>query len=409
MGSNNEAQEPAPEQPRTRYLVNGPIIVGAGPSGLATSACLSSHGVPSLLLERNDCIASLWQQRTYDRLTLHLPKQFCELPLMGFPADYPKYPSRDQFVSYMEDYAKQFCVKVRFGQDVRRARYIDKAGVWRVETGDGSVYYSKWMVVATGENAEPWWPEIDGMERFEGIVIHTCEYKSGVRFKDQRVLVVGCGNSGMEVSLDLCRHNATPHMVVRNSVHILPREMLGFSTFGIAMALLKWLPLKLVDRLLLLMASFTLGSTEKIGIPRPKIGPLELKNAAGKTPVLDVEVLSLIKSGKIKVTEGVKEITTRGAKFVDGQEKEFDSIILATGYRSNVPLWLKDSGFFTDAGMPKTPFPNGWKAEKGLYTVGFTGRGLLGTSWDAVKIAEDIAHQWKTIQDQGILHNGKKS
>ncbi|KAJ6330062.1 hypothetical protein OIU76_008821 [Salix suchowensis] len=326
--------------------VLGPIIVGAGPSGLAVAACLSQQGVPFLILEKNDCIASLWQQKTYDRLKLHLPKQFCELPLLGFPGDFPK-----------------------------------------------------WLIVATGENAEPVIPDIAGYEKFRGTILHTSEYKSGSKFKNQRVLVIGCGNSGMEVSLDLCRHNAIPHMVVRNTVHVLPREMFGMSTFGIAMALLKWLPLRWVDKFLLLLASFILGNTDQLGLKRPKTGPIELKNVTGKTPVLDVGALSQIKSGKIKVMEGVKEITRSGVKFMDGQEKKFESIILATGYKSNVPTWLKGCDFFTKDGMPAPPFPDGWKGGNGLYTVGFTRRGLLGTASDAVKIARDIGDQWKTIME----------
>lgn len=82
--------------------------------------------------------------------------------------------------------------------------------------------------------------------------------------------------------------------------------MLGFSTFGMAMALLKWLPLKLVDKILLLVANFTLGNTDRLGLRRPKTGPIELKNATGKTPVLDVGALSQIKSGKIKVNYNQK-------------------------------------------------------------------------------------------------------
>ncbi|GMG99029.1 hypothetical protein Nepgr_000869 [Nepenthes gracilis] len=376
-----------------RCRVQGPVIVGAGPSGLAASACLSEHGVPSLILERSDCIASLWQRRTYDRLKLHLPKQFCELPLMGFPENFPRYPTKQQFISYMEAYAAHFSIVPRFKQEVRSAEFDQNSLLWRVRTQDCE-YFSEWIIVATGENAEPLIPEIQGIERFHGPVIHTSFYKSGSSFKNQRVLVVGCGNSGMEVSLDLFRNTASPHLVVRNSVHVLPREMFGFSTFEIAMALLKWLPVRLVDRLLLLMAKIMLGSTDKFGLRRPKTGPIELKNATGKTPVLDVGTLSLIKSGKIKIMEGVKEITRKGAKFVDGQEKEFDSIILATGYKSNVPVWLKDGEFLTDDGMPKTSFSIGWKGRNGLYTVGFSRRGLLGISSDAVKIAADISDQW---------------
>ncbi|PWA40172.1 flavin-binding monooxygenase family protein [Artemisia annua] len=377
--------------------INGPIIVGAGPSGIAVAACLKQNGVPSLVLERSDCIASLWQYKTYDILKLHLPKQFCELPLFGYPKNFPKYPTKEQFVSYLVAYAKHFDIKPKFNQTVVSAEFELEKDIWRVVTQD-CVYESRWLVVATGENAEAVVPEIQGIEKFEGVVRHTSEYKSGSEFKDKRVLVVGCGNSGMEVSLDLCNHHASPFMVVRNSVHVLPREMFGFTTFGIAMALLKWLPIRVVDKLILLMANITLGSTDKLGLRRPKTGPLELKNATGKTPVLDTGALSLIKSGKIKVVEqGVREITRNGVKFMDGQEIAFHSIVLATGYKSNVPFWLKGSDFFTDDGMPKTPFPNGWKGEKGLYTVGFTRRGLLGTTCDALKIAKDVTDQWRPI------------
>lgn len=83
---------------------------------------------------------------------------------------------------------------------------------------------------------------------------------------------------------------------------MLPREMFGYSTFGIAMNLQEWLPLRLVDRLLLFISNFILGKTEQYGLQRPKTGPIELKNATGKTPVLDVGALAEIKSGRIKVS-----------------------------------------------------------------------------------------------------------
>ncbi|ESR63782.1 hypothetical protein CICLE_v10008466mg [Citrus x clementina] len=385
-------------------LVHGPIIVGAGPSGLAVSACLSQQGLPSLILERSDCLASLWKHRTYDRLKLHLPKQFCELPLFGFPENFPKYPTKRQFIAYIESYASHFKIQPKFKQAVQTALFDHASGFWRVQTQD-SEYISKWLVVATGENAEPVFPDVVGLDKFNGHVLHTSKYKSGSEFKNQKVLVIGCGNSGMEVSLDLCRHNAIPHMVARNSVHVLPREIFGFSTFGIAMALLRWFPLRLVDKILLLMANITLGNTDQLGLRRPKTGPIELKNITGKTPVLDVGALSQIKSGKIKVVGGVKEITKNGARFTDGQEKEIDAIILATGYKSNVPTWLKECDFFTKDGMPKTPFPNGWKGENGLYTVGFTRRGLQGTALDADKIAQDISEQWRQIKDLNNNNN----
>ncbi|KAE8682663.1 putative indole-3-pyruvate monooxygenase YUCCA8 [Hibiscus syriacus] len=348
--------------------VPGPLIVGAGPSGLATAACLKEKGVPSVVLERSKCIASLWQLKTYDRLRLHLPKQFCELPLVGFPADFPTYPTKQQFVDYLEEYARKFDIEPRFNETVSRAEYDSALGFWRVKSigikGEETEYVCRWLVVATGENAEAVVPEMEG--------------------------------KGMEVCLDLCNHNARPSLVVRDTVHVLPQVMLGRSTFGLSMWLLKWLPIRFVDRLLLIVSWFMLGDTTRFGLERPRLGPLELKNLSGKTPVLDVGTLANIKSGDIKVCPSIKRLKQYAVEFVNGKTDSFDAIILATGYKSNVPSWLKEREMFSEKdGYPRRPFPNGWKGENGIYAVGFTKRGLLGTSMDAKRIAEDIERYWK--------------
>lgn len=380
--------------------VPGPVIVGAGPSGLATAACLKEKGVPSVILERSNCMASLWQLKTYDRLRLHLPKQFCELPLMGFPTGFPTYPSKQQFVDYLEAYARKFDIKPRFNETVSQAEYDPTLGFWRVTSvgvkGKEMEYVCRWLVVATGENAEAMMPEMEGMGEFSGDIRHTSLYKSGEEFRGKRVLVVGCGNSGMEVCLDLCNHNARPSLVVRDTVHVLPQEMLGTSTFGLSMWLLKWFPLRLVDRFLLIVSWLMLGDTARFGLARPHLGPLQLNNLSGKTPVLDVGTLAKIKSGDIKVRPSIKSLKRHAVEFVNGTTENFDAIILATGYKSNVPSWLKEKVMFSEKdGYPRRPFPNGWKGEYGLYAVGFTKRGLLGTSMDAIRIAEDIQRCWK--------------
>ncbi|KAJ0503440.1 putative indole-3-pyruvate monooxygenase [Helianthus annuus] len=213
------------KQQRSPVWVPGPIIVGAGPSGLAVAACLKDQGVPSVVIERSNCIASLWQLKTYDRLRLHLPKKFCELPLMPFPEDYPTYPNKHQFVEYLEAYAKRFGINPVLNSRVERAEYDESVGMWRVWSvgmkGEVVEYVCRWLVVATGENAEEVVPEIEGMVEFGGEVKHTSEYKNGSVYKGKKVLVVGCGNSGMEVCLDLCNHNAKPSLVVRDAVSIL--------------------------------------------------------------------------------------------------------------------------------------------------------------------------------------------
>ncbi|KAF0912932.1 hypothetical protein E2562_019500 [Oryza meyeriana var. granulata] len=365
-------------------VLDGPIIVGAGPSGLAVAATLRQQSV------------------------------FCELPHVGFPPDFPVYPTKHDFLRYLHSYAARFAISPLLGRTVTRARYDAPASLWRVTatTNDDATatvteYVSPWLVVASGENAEVVVPKVKGRERFGGEALHSSEYRSGERFRGMRVLVVGCGNSGMEMCLDLCEHGAMPSMSVRSGVHVLPREMFGASTFGIAMKLLRWLPIKMVDRFLLLVARMVLGDTEKYGLKRPKLGPLEIKNITGKSPVLDVGAWSLIKSGNIKIVPEVESFSGNGARFVDGNEMAFDAVIFATGYRSNVPSWLQvyqeDGELFTEDGKPRMarcPTSSSsddwsWRGPNGLYCVGFSGRGLLGAGADALRAAADIAGRWQ--------------
>ncbi|EPS72220.1 hypothetical protein M569_02528 [Genlisea aurea] len=379
--------------------VNGPVIVGAGPSGLAVAAGLKRHGVPFVILERSNCIASLWQNRTYDRLKLHLPKQFCQLPQLDFPADYPEYPSKRQFVQYLEAYARNFDINPHFNECVQSAAYDEVCRVWRVRSvrshgeGEAVEYICQWLVVATGENAEAVVPEIQGLEDFDGEVIHACDYKSGESLRGKRVLVVGCGNSGMEIALDLYNNQAHPAMVVRSSVHVLPREVLGKSTFALAVWMLRLLPLWVVDKILLTLSWLIIGRLENYGIKRPSMGPLELKNAQGKTPVLDIGALEKIKSREIRIVPGIRKLSAGVVELVNGEKLKIEGVILATGYKSNVPAWLDGgSELFSENGVPKRAW---WKGEYGLYAAGFTRRGLSGASADAVRISEDIARIWK--------------
>ncbi|XP_002966982.2 indole-3-pyruvate monooxygenase YUCCA6 [Selaginella moellendorffii] len=384
--------------------VEGAIIVGAGPAGLAVAACLKDRGVPSIVLDKANCIASLWQQRTYDRLHLHIAKQYCELPLLSFARDVPQYPTKNQFIDYLHDYARHFEIQPLFDRCVvaaTREQSGDRS-LWRVETVDKrrgvrEEFRSRWLVVATGENGAERIPEDlrPGLDRFQGTVLHSSQYRNGKPFKGQRVLVVGCGNSGMEIALDLLNHGAQPSIVVRSPMHILPREMFGRSTFAVAMSLMKLLPLRVTDKLLVMYATLALGNTTKYGILRPSTGPLETKAKFSKTPILDMGTFRKIRSGSIKVMPCMGKIDREGVYFENGRYESYDSIILATGYKSMVCSWFKDDGnYFSRDGFPKS----GWNCDKGLYAAGMSRQGIFGVSKDAKHISDHIYDDFNFIE-----------
>lgn len=126
---------------------------------------------------------------------------------------------------------------------------------------------------------------------------------------------------------------------------MLPREVFGKSTYELAAMLMKKLPIWMVDKILLVLTRLILGNVEKYGVKRPCVGPLELKNISGRTPVLDIGALEKIRSGKINVVPGIKRFSQGKVELVDGNFLDIDSVVLATGYRSNVPSWLKVSYF----------------------------------------------------------------
>ncbi|KAL4644006.1 hypothetical protein ACB092_02G132400 [Castanea dentata] len=367
------------------------LIVGAGPSGIATAACLTHHSIPYVLLEREDCHASLWKKGTYDRLGLHLAKQFCSLPYKPHPPKTPTFLSKEHFVRYIDEYVSQFDINPRYHRSVESASYDNSENKWRVEAkntieGKVEVYVAEFLVVATGENSEVYIPDVTGLDSFKGEIVHSKQYKSGLKYQDQDVLVVGYGNSGMEIAYDLSNFNCHPSIVVRGPFHVLTKEAVHRG-----MTLMKYLPVQIVDALTVIHAAFLFGNLSKYGIHRPNIGPFFQKSLTGRSPVIDVGTIKKIKQGEIQVVPAIVRINEDSVKFMDGTERKFDAIVFATGYKSSANNWLKDYKYaLNEEGMPKNPFPAHCKGEKGLYCAGLSKRGLFGVARDAETIADDI-------------------
>ncbi|TVU22631.1 hypothetical protein EJB05_32345, partial [Eragrostis curvula] len=369
------------------------IIVGAGQSGLAAAACLSLRGVRSLVLERDDCVGSLWRKRSYDRVRLHLAKQYCALPHAPHPDDAPTYLPRDDFIRYLDAYASRFGVRTRLRREVEA-----------VDLGSGKAerYKARFLVVAAGENDEKFVPEVPGIESFPGKVVHAAEYRSPEGMRGKSVLVVGCGNSGMEIAYDLADAGAVTSIVVRGELHLVSKEI-----WNVVMAVHTYLPWWLLDKLVLLMCTVVFGDTAKYGLRRPAVGPFTMKCTTPVYPVVDVGTYAKIKSGEVRVLNAaVKSVRGNVVEFADGRQHPFDAIVFATGYRSTVRRWLKsDGGLIGDDGMAARSYPEHWKGENGLYCAGMVRRGIYGSCEDAEFIAEDISKQLRPqAQTNGNKH-----
>ncbi|XP_060179686.1 probable indole-3-pyruvate monooxygenase YUCCA11 isoform X2 [Lycium barbarum] len=283
--------------------------------------------------------------------------------------------------------------------EVKSAYFDNVDGKWHVkamnvEKNVAEYYVARILVVATGENSEGFVPIIEGLDDFGGMIMHSSDYGNGKSFEEKEVLVVGCGNSGMEIAYDLSNWGARTSIIVHKPVHVLTKKMVH-----IGLLLLKYIPCDTVDKMMIMLSKLTYGDLSVFGINSPNKGPFYLKNASGRSPVIDVGTVDKIKEGKIKVLPSIKKIKKSYVEFTDGKRKRFDALIFATGYKSTVMKWLKDDGvLFNENGMPKKRSPYHWKGEKGIYCVGFASAGLFGISSDAKNIAEDI--------DRILMHVG---
>lgn len=365
------------------------LIIGAGPAGLAIAGRLRQHQLPFTIIEKSDKVGFAWHNH-YDRLHLHTIKQFSHLPHLPFPDHYPTYVSREQLVEYYENYAEYFDIKPVFKQEVTQVTKQNKQ--WLSTTASGEQYLSDKVIVATGINRVPHQPTWKGMASYQGNLIHSRAYKNGQPFHGQKVLVIGMGNTGAEIALDLYEHGARPFLSVRGPVNIVPRDVNGTPTQLTAKRLAK-LPDAIKDWLGIQIAKLTIGDLSKYGIKRPKIAPAKQLTLYGKTPVIDIGTVAEIKKGNIQILPDIAYFYEKGVAFKNDQEHVFDAVILATGYRANVEQLVPGIASSLDQyHLPTNAIQNG--DYKGVYFLGFDNYklgGILGIIYeDSEKIVNDI-------------------
>jgi cation diffusion facilitator CzcD-associated flavoprotein CzcO len=362
-------------------------IVGAGPAGLATAACLRKRGVDALVLEAERTLGASWR-RHYDRLHLHTVKAQSHLPGLAFSAEVPRYPSRDEVVAYLEAYAAKFGIAPRTGVRVTRVRAAGDALV--VET-ERATYEARAVVMAAGFNRVPNPERLPGAELFRGPIVHAAQYRTGASFAGQRVLVVGAGNTGAEIALDLAEQGATPTLAARTAVNVVPRSFLGIPIQLTSIGLRK-APLPFADACARVVSRLSFGDLSRYGLPRATVGALSAIRLRRRIPVIDVGTIAAIKRGAITVKPAVAHLTDAGAVFVDGTACDLDAVVLATGYRPALAQLVDVPGALDAEGLPASG--RGARTPARLFFVGYNvvASGVLREiGREAAQVADAIA------------------
>jgi cation diffusion facilitator CzcD-associated flavoprotein CzcO len=324
------------------------IVIGAGPAGLATAAALRARGLNAAILEKADAVGAVWR-RHYDRLHLHTDRARSALPGLVIPNSYGRYPSRAHVVEYLEAYAAKFDLKPVFKAAVRAVRREGPG--WRAEAGEDS-QTAPIVVVATGWADYPYKPTWPGMEAFGGPIMHSSHYRNPGRFAEKRVLVVGYGNSGAEIALDLAEAGIDVSLSVRGPVNIVPRELFGLPILFFPAAE-QWLPARLADSLNAPFVQFAIGSIEKLGLKRSPKGPIQAIEEDGRVPLIDVGTLDAIRDGRIELRDDVASFARETVVFKQSRAERFEAIILATGFRPDLRALLPDAkGVLNATGAP---------------------------------------------------------
>jgi len=363
-------------------------IIGAGPAGLAVAGLCSSKDLDYTLLEKADTVAPMWHKH-YDRLHLHTVRKYSSLPLYPIPDKYPTYLSKYQVVEYMEEYKTHFNIQPQFNTKIESI--TKENNQWKITTSQG-VNKCNIVVLCTGVNRVPYYPHWTGFNRDTNNISHSRNYKNPEHFEGKKVLVIGMGNTGAEIALDLAEHNIETDISVRSVLNIAPRDIMGRPSQVSAKMLAK-LPLGIGDSIGKFVKNVAVGDLSKYGLKTTKESAVKHLLETGKTPVLDLGTVKKIKEGKIKVQQGIDSFDDLTVNFKNGVSKKYDKIILATGYRAKLEELIPgiESQFNKDA------LPISWKGSdqfSSMYFCGFDNYklgGILGTIYDdSLKIINDI-------------------
>jgi putative flavoprotein involved in K+ transport len=239
------------------------IVVGAGSAGLSAAAALQKRGFETIVLECSDAVGARWRSR-YEELRLNSWRAMSNLQGYRMPRSYGRYPGRDDFVAYLERYATHQRLRVRFSTELVR---VERAGdLWRLQTSTRAML-ARYVVIATGWDAVAVLPDWPGRESFVPGLIHSSDFRGARGYRDREVLVVGAGNSGIDIAGHLIAAGAHVKVSMRTPPNLAQRELLGLPGQPLAL-LADHLPARLADSTFFLTQRMLFGDLSGFGVPR---------------------------------------------------------------------------------------------------------------------------------------------
>jgi cation diffusion facilitator CzcD-associated flavoprotein CzcO len=318
-------------------------IIGAGVSGLTAGKALADWGIPYTCFEASDDIGGNWYFRNpngrssaYRSLHIDISKPSISFRDFPMPDRYPDYPHHAEILEYLRDYAAAFALRerIRFGTAVERAERLGGGG-WQVELSDGSSETFDALLVCNGHHWDPAYPDFPGS--FDGPAIHSHHYidpSEPLDLHGRRVLVVGIGNSAVDIVSELSRKGVAEKVFIstRSGAWVVPKYIFGRPTDQVVKTNPR-ISLKLQRRLARILPRIASGRMEDFGLPTPQHRFLEAH------PTVSSELLLRLGSGDAVAKPNVAELLGDRVGFEDGSVERVDAIVYATGYRISFPFF----------------------------------------------------------------------
>jgi cation diffusion facilitator CzcD-associated flavoprotein CzcO len=357
------------------------VVVGAGISGLIAAHHLLRRGADVPVLEAAERVAVPWRRR-HPQLRLNTHRLHSSLPGMRMPASAEAFPGRDDVVAQLEACAERLRDHIRLACEVRRIDAV--SGGWAVATGTGMLRADH-VVVATGRTRVPHVPDWPGGASFQGELRHAEDFGEVESYAHRNILVVGAGNSAVDLLGHLARVPTGPiHLSIRTPAHVMPAYLCALPT-PVLGPLLARLPNRLTDALVSAAAWLAYGDFARYGLPTPADGAASRLARDGTALALDRGFMGMLEAGRITVVPEVVRLSDRDAHLGDGTLLRPEVIIAATGYRPALEPLVGHLGVLDATGVPTRV-----GEDDGLYFVGFRPT-LAGTFRDAEREARGLA------------------